>query len=122
MSTCNLQQRDDGQWHCPVCDPGQQRLLPVPARRKCDKHLAAVTTHPSPAEQLLAAAMAGWRELDRVFVDEAELERRVDVCAACDQFNPGEGICRRRNPIPGNPCYARARLVKALLLGGCEEW
>ena len=122
MTACNLQQRDDGLWHCPECDPGQQRLLPVPARRKCDTGLPAVTTQASPAEQLLAAAMAGWRDLGRVFVDETELQRRVNVCAACDQFDAGEGICRRRNQIPGSPCYARSRLVEALLLKRCEEW
>jgi hypothetical protein len=35
MSLCALKQLDNGKWWCASCDPGQQRLLPVNARRTC---------------------------------------------------------------------------------------
>ncbi len=48
MSDCNLQQRDDGLWHCPECDPGQQRLLPVPAQRNCSLAKELLSLYPEP--------------------------------------------------------------------------
>lgn len=39
---CDLQQREDSKWWCPVCDPGQQRLLPVAALRNCKQYPTSV--------------------------------------------------------------------------------
>ncbi|MHC4064361.1 MAG: hypothetical protein ACYSUI_07660 [Planctomycetota bacterium] len=121
MSDCNLNQRDDGRWYCPTCDPGQQRPLPVPARRNCDKQLAATTKHPTPTKQLVAQARALRRRQPGDAVDEDEIRRRVAVCAGCDEFVAQVPACEER--LDGRtPCEVTRRLVVRITRGTCRRW
>ena len=85
MRTCPLQQRDDGQWFCPDCDPGQQHLLPVPAQRNCAAHAEPITYEPAAAlEEQIESALAS-----ELATYPSELIRHnLEICRTngCDRF------------------------------------
>jgi len=121
MTDCPLQQRPDGKWFCSVCDPGQQRLLPVPARRNCDKRLAAVTKRPPPGKVLITQARASKAARPGDSVEDDEIRRRVAVCEQCVEFVSQVPACQERLDVV-SPCEATKRLVSRIVRGRCGRW
>lgn len=117
---CPLQQRDDGKWWCPECDEGQQRLLPVPAQRNCDKNLAASKTVDT-GKQLVAQARSLKAEQPGDAVEDGEIRRRVEVCLGCEEFVDRVPACEER--LDGStPCEVTRRLVRRITRGRCQRW
>ncbi len=80
MVNCDLQQLDDGRWWCPECDRGKQRLLPVPAQRKCEAH-----SEPATLEERIDFALAN----ELATYPAEQIERNLAICRtnACDRFH-----------------------------------
>ena len=100
---CPLEQLDNGQWHCPICDPDKQRLLPVNAKRPCKpggrpyRYAMPVAPPPEaarPAEpKMPSMRRRAWNlaQFTRDFVSdglklvsEEVYRQRLAACDACD--------------------------------------
>jgi len=121
VSYCTLQQRPDGRWWCPVCDPAQKRLLPVPARRHCDRRLAAASVGPSPTEVLIAAARSAKSRRPGDAACDDEIRRRVAICGECPLFVPQCPACEERLDA-ATSCELTRRLAERVVRGSCKKW
>jgi hypothetical protein len=110
MTDCPFTLNADNLWQCPQCGWVYPRASDKPPRRNCPKAPDAPQRQARTRREKILHRNAIVQEppLD-------ELERRLDICEACDQYADYE--CVRG----GSPCRREDRWQERVLLGSCEK-
>jgi rubredoxin len=112
MTDCQFTLNADHLWQCSQCGWVYPRASDKPPRRNCPK---APDAPPRQARTRREAVLARYDAQQLTEPPRAEIERRLDVCEACDQYADYE--CVRG----GSPCRREDRWQERVLLGSCEK-